>query len=347
MGKPSDYTLVDVVADVFSGVSTAISKVKDVANQALNAVKAGLQFIYNAAILPIIEGFKTVYTSFMTMMGILLSTLIPDIQFSNNNGVFSLTLGQSTMQISIDIDGLNLIFNINGLRIKLSNLFLLPIVTSDSLGLEGDLDKAIIVNDISSIGFLLMAAGSGNSFSESSWSSTELLTGFSEAIPIEGDQLKPAGVALLLLWFLTEIPKMYHYLTDQSIELKEKKSFFATMALFHTVEFAALSKTIWIKWLEEYGMTQDTFALIMASILWETGVKRTVSDVNEILETHTLEKIQISGLASIAVSLGLDAALLTTPGAEWKIAGLEKQVTFLSFIHMVLGSIDWFIYNQL
>ena len=114
MGKSSGYTLVDVVADVFSGVSTAISKVKNVANQALNAVKAGLQFIANAVLLTIHQALAQ-----MVLLGVfgifkLISTMLNygDVTLQGNSIIVSVS-GNTKLTITIlgDVEGIKLTAN--------------------------------------------------------------------------------------------------------------------------------------------------------------------------------------------------------------------------------------------
>ena len=140
MGKSSDYTLVDVFADVFSGVSTAISKVKDVANQALNAVKAGLQYIANAVLALIYASIATGVNFFISSLFLTFDALINEVSYDGSANIPTLNYNGNQFQLGLDsyFGGIDLFVGSEAVRFK-SPLFNPSVETlgiGDFLGLS-------------------------------------------------------------------------------------------------------------------------------------------------------------------------------------------------------------------
>ena len=133
MGKPSDYTLVDVVADVFSGVSTAISKVKDVAHQALNAIKTGLEFVANAVLDLILDALvaavNLLFQTFKEIMDQLLG-----ITITQSNGLYCL----NGFCMGIRKVGLGIELTIGDAKISIDDLFRTNHLNIETLSLRVD-----------------------------------------------------------------------------------------------------------------------------------------------------------------------------------------------------------------
>ena len=128
-GLNSQSTLVDVVGKVFSGVDTAISKVKDVAHQALNAIKDGLEFIANAVLGPFLNGIAFILQSLSKVLVEIVQVLNPNIN------VQTLSDGISIDDFTFRIyrDGLNLVISFNNLKFSIQTAYLIPYVKSETL----------------------------------------------------------------------------------------------------------------------------------------------------------------------------------------------------------------------
>ena len=172
MVKPSDYTLVDVVADVFSGVSTAIGKVKDVAHQALNAVKAGLQYIANAVILLINQAMKFVFDSGLNALLSVMSTLFPNLSFQQNSGKFQIFKnGLQQIEIGLELSNLDFDLTLNQLHIKFGSMLFDTHIESLSINPYGFETAFYWASSQALIGATLASVGkSGQALSPGTWS---------------------------------------------------------------------------------------------------------------------------------------------------------------------------------
>ena len=116
-------TLVDLVAGIWSLPLNTINKVKSVANDVLEGVKAGVKYLLDTILIPIIDGFVSTLLLYVKAMGeiikVMLDNQIPVVFTSNG----------------IDMDGLlieiyrkdyDLILNFNGVEFPISTIFFIP-----------------------------------------------------------------------------------------------------------------------------------------------------------------------------------------------------------------------------
>ena len=161
-GLSSGDTLVDVVTKVFSGIDTAISKVKNIASQALNAVKDGLQFIANAVLSPIVDGFVYVLQNILHTIGTMLASI------DNSSGIINTPDGLNIAGIDIKITraDLGITFSLNNLQIQLPNILVYSELNIETLSVvSGDVAANmqagwIIGKVLTTLGIRLLAAGS-------------------------------------------------------------------------------------------------------------------------------------------------------------------------------------------
>ena len=134
-GLSSGDTLVDVVAKVFSGISTAINAVKNVANAALNAVKSGLEFISNAVLALIYASISAGINAFITAMFYLFANLLNGLNYDSSKSNPALSLNNLQFELGLDSFSQGLQLNINDYSMKIYNPLLNPRI--ETLGLDG------------------------------------------------------------------------------------------------------------------------------------------------------------------------------------------------------------------
>ena len=123
MGKPSGYSLVDVINDLWSVSSDAIGKIKGTIVSTLNAVKDGLMYIAEAVLGPIIEAQVQMFR-----LAIKALTLVASELFPNKLTITDIANGISINGVNVEIfrDGLDFIFSVDGSEFVYKGTYLLP-----------------------------------------------------------------------------------------------------------------------------------------------------------------------------------------------------------------------------
>ncbi len=121
IGRSGD-TLVDIVADIFTGVSSALQTIKDNVGEFVDGVKDGAEYILKTLMNSILDGFEYVTDNFIYSIGKILAFIIPGFNVVNSDFIFYENNGES-IPFGFRNDNLDLLFNLGFLNISITDLF--------------------------------------------------------------------------------------------------------------------------------------------------------------------------------------------------------------------------------
>ncbi|MCY3414327.1 MAG: LamG domain-containing protein [Candidatus Heimdallarchaeota archaeon] len=118
----SGWTLVDVVAGVFSGVSGALSAIKSTITEFAAGVKEGWEYFADNILAPMVDDFVTIFRLILQIFGKIIDAMTPEVPIIETaNGVM---IGDKEIQIIRD--NLDVVIQFMNLDFKISSIFLLP-----------------------------------------------------------------------------------------------------------------------------------------------------------------------------------------------------------------------------
>ena len=128
----SSWTLVDVVNGIWNLGSTAIDMVKDAANAALNAVKAGLEFIANFVLQQIVESMVYIFKNFIFAMTDIVSAIDGTaVVTKTSNGAII-----NGNELSISRSGLGISFVFGDMQLNIGDILTNIDLDAETLGIS-------------------------------------------------------------------------------------------------------------------------------------------------------------------------------------------------------------------
>ncbi|MHA2170665.1 MAG: hypothetical protein ACXAB7_12295 [Candidatus Kariarchaeaceae archaeon] len=130
----SGWTLVNVIGSIWSGVSTAVTTINDGFQTAWSGIKSGIQFIANAVIQSILNGFRTITVKLIQGIFEIFKIFDENLLITNiQDGVRFLG-----SDIKVTSSNLKFIIEIDSYQLNLGNILLNNV--PETLGLIPDID---------------------------------------------------------------------------------------------------------------------------------------------------------------------------------------------------------------
>ena len=145
--------LADVVAGLFTGVTTALETVKSNLNAAWDGIVAAGNYIQENILLPIVESVKNFLTKLLLSIGYYLAQYFPVSVVGEKLLVGSIELG---LKISSDLE---INFIINGETfVRISQSYLIPIIEIETLGPDPNAYLMAVTDYLSTMAFASILA---------------------------------------------------------------------------------------------------------------------------------------------------------------------------------------------
>ncbi len=127
-----DQTLADVVAGIFTGVSTALQRVKDGLNSAWNGIKSAGQFVTHVVMRTILGSISLLSNLLLTGLFSVADLLTP-LSVDLSGSVPALVIGSQKYSFGIDFTSDVLSLYIGNLRLSIDNIFSPSEITAETL----------------------------------------------------------------------------------------------------------------------------------------------------------------------------------------------------------------------
>jgi len=214
----SGWTLVDVVNAIWNAGASAIAAVKAGVTKFVEGVKAGMEYLAEAAINAILTSASFVANTFLKGMLAMMELFVPTLEFDLSNSVPLFTINGNSDKIGLEVIGTDLLIHFGGAGFRVSDI--LSGAEIETLGLFSDTSaKFGIISSIITEALLI--------FQPLLWRS----------ILFSGDIASALFIQMASYLFLLNSGMITYYVGDGINDTTTKTEYFQLMTWYHFSAF--------------------------------------------------------------------------------------------------------------